>query len=222
MAAPLMEAFRAKGFRLIEPADARRMYGERELLAALETGPTALARFAADLNAEAVVCVESRLTAWDQQDGARAVRNRAELKLLVVSASDGATLENFTAAAEVTAADAPTGLRYAIDDALYKIRDLAAVAAVLASRGTMPDRFDLSIDGVRDFAAADGIARSLRRLDGVSGADVLTVRDGVARLRFVYSGRIAAVVEFLESGGAGQPMRAVKVVDKDMQFRLGG
>lgn len=221
-AAPLIKTFRDKGFRVVEPAEARSVYGERELLAVVETGPVALARFAADLKAEVAVSLEIRLTTRELDSGLGTLRGRAQVNLLVVSASDAATLENTTAAAETTAADAATGLKFALDDALYKIRDRAVVGAVLAARGTAPDRFDLTIEGVLDPVAAERIAQALRKCHGITDTKVLTVRSGVARLQFRYSGRIGALVEYLESGNAGVAMRAVQVVNHDMVFRING
>lgn len=217
----VVDALRSKGFNVVDPASTRSLFGERELLAMLEAGPRAMARFAADLNADAVISLESRLIAAPRRDGAGPLQARAELQVIVVSAADATVYEQTSAAAEVTAADAPTGLKFAMEDALYKLRDRTAVAAVLASRGTPADRYDLTIEGVRDLSAAEHIAQGLRAFEGVTGAEVLGARDGVARIRFQYDGRIGHVVDFLESGGAGAAMRAVKVVSHEMHFRLG-
>ncbi len=217
----IVDAFRAKGFRIVPPASSRAAFGEREMLAILEAGPAATARFGSDLNADAVVSIEGRMSVRDDGSGTGTLRARAELALLVVSSEDAAVFDKANVAAEVTAADAPTGLEFALNDALYKIRDRSAVAAVLAARGTPADRFDLTIEGVRDLNSAERIAQGLRAFHGVSEADVLATRDGVARIRFQYGGKIATVVDFLEAGGAGAAMHAVRVVDHEMHFKLG-
>ena len=220
MAAPVVEFLASRGIAVIDPAVARRFYGEREMLAVLESGPAALARFAADLNAEAVISIESRLSADDPGNGLGTVRCRASLNFLVVSAFDGAVSDKSSSVAELTAPNSATGLQFALDDALHKVRNRVVVAAVLAARGGATEHFDLSIEGVSDLRAAEQIAKELRRYHGVGKVDVLTARDGVARLRFQYSGRIGAIVEHLESGGVGPRMRAIQVVNREMQFRL--
>jgi len=219
---PIVQSFRDKGFAIVEPAAARGLFGEREMLAALEAGPPALARFAADLGAEAVVSVEGFFSVPSSSTEDGVLKAKARLDLMVVSAADAAMTEKTVAEAEVTAADAPTGLQFALNDALYKLRDKALVAAVLAARGVASDRFELTIGGVRDRAVAEIIARGLEKCSGVSDSRVLSARNGEARLSFRYSGKVGAVVDYLESGLSGQPLKVEQVAGRVMRFRVSG
>ncbi len=217
----LAEAFAAKGFTILTPGASDTAYSERELLSIAETGPAALARYGAEQGADAVVAVETQLSATKPQGaGSQVLRARAQVRVRIVGTADGRLHDSSQGEAEIDTADSASGHGFALVDAIYKVRDHAIAGAILASESETGQHVRLTLEGVGDFVAAERFAELLRGTEGVGEANVISVRGGSALLQLTYAGRMGPLVERLTAGGPGFPkLDVVKVVGTEMLLR---
>jgi len=222
------DLFTEKGFTIVGGTSGGPVYSERELLSIAGGGDAALARYGAELGADAVVAVEAALSAAPEPQSTGGLRAKAVVTARAVSTSTGRLHEKTRDHAEIDCADAESGFGFALPDAVYKVRDQAVVGAILAARiepGTtatagVGDHISLNLEGVGDFQVAQRFAEYLRTLAGVSEAAVISVRAGNALLSFTYEGRMAGLVDVLEAGEDGLPkLSARKVAGSEMVFR---
>lgn len=215
------QAFASKGLAVVTGGASAGGYSERELVSILEAGPAALARYGAEQGADAVVAVETKLTAAKPQGaGSKGLRARAQVLVRTVGTADARLHDRSQGDAEIDCVDAASGHSFALSDAVYKVRDRVIVGAILASEGGSGQQVRLTLEGVGDFVVAERFAELLRGAAGVSDANVVSVRGGSALLQFSYAGRMGPLVESLTAGGPGLPkLDVIKVAGTEMLLR---
>ncbi len=215
------DAFREKGFTIVDASTASRGYSERELLSIAGAGEAALARYGAELGADAVVAVEVTLSAAPEQTSAGGLRAKAEIVARAVSTTSGRLHDRSRGDAETDCAKPESGYGFALPDAVYKVRDRAIVGAILAARtGAAGEQIRLTLEGVGDFVMAQRYAELLRTDAGVTDATVISVRAGASLLTFSYNGRMGELVDLLEAGAPGLPkLMAQRVTGSEMVLR---
>ena len=213
------DLFAEKGFTIVNSDPSASGYSDRELLSIAGGGEAALARYGAEIGAEAVIAVEVTLSAAPEPTSGGGLRAKAEVLARAVSTSTGRLHDRWRGEAETDCANAASGFGFALPDAVYKVRDRAIVGAILAARPGGGGQIRLTIEGLGDFVVAQRFAEFLGTVAGVRNAGVVSVRAGAALLSFSYDGRMGALVEVLESGDAGLPkLSAQKVAGTEMVF----
>ncbi len=214
------DAFREKGFTIVEAAASASRYSERELLSVAGAGEAALARYGAELGADTVVAVEVTLGAAPDPKSSGGLRAKADVLTRAVSTATGRQHDRSRGQAETDCANAESGFGFALPDAIYKVRDRAIVGAILSARSGPGERLRLTLEGVGDFVVAQRFAELLRTGVGVADATVVSVREGAALLSFSYTGRMGELVDLIEAGADGLPkLQAQKVAGSEMVFR---
>ncbi len=219
--APLFaKAFQEKGITILDPAQAQGEYSERELITIAGSGDAALARYGVEVGADAVILVDTALSAEKSGVGRDSLRAKSIVTVRVVSTVDGRLFYDARSNAEIDCVAAEQGYEFTLPDAVYKVRDQVLAGAILAAHRASGPQVRLTIEGVGDYLLAERYAKLLRTADGTSGVQVVSVRGGAALLHFAYDGRMAALVDFLQAGTTDLPRLEVsRVVGSDMHLR---
>lgn len=217
----LAKSLRARGIDVEDAAKLRERYTKRELLTYLHGGLPSIAKFGRENRADVVIAGKVIATARVENPAGPTLRVRATLQLSVVRSEDAVLYDSIATEAEVTCRVAEEGARMAIEDATYKARDAAAVAAVL-SAARPPARtagVELRLDNPRDWREVEQVAARLRAFEGVREVDVMRAQIGTGIIRFEYSGKMSALVEDLKRPfPGGRNVEARRVVDREMLY----
>lgn len=221
LAAPIQQILEDRGFSTISPDAILRRYSEREILGLITAGPAALARCAREHRADAVVVVQGTLDVKSNTEGVGPLRARADLEVLVAGATTPRLYEHAVGAAEVNCLTADEGLAFALDDAIYKIRDHVLVGAALAGAQGGSSAFELTLEDAPSWEAVEWVGDRLREYPGVVNLEVLAAEQGYGLIRFGYDGSIGDLVRTLEQAQSpSYALEARTVVERNMRFRF--
>lgn len=222
VAPALAEAFRSRGFALLDPDRVLQRYSERDLLGLSSAGASALGRCAREFHTDALVLIDAKLSVTANQAGVGALRAHVVLNASVVGASDGRLYERTRGEAEVNCQAPEDGFRFAVDDALYKIRDRLIVGSVLAGWRPAPsDLFELTLENAPSWDAVERVGDRVRAYPGAAKVEVLTGQHDSGTIRFEYGGSIGELVRSLQQPlRDGYVLQPEVVVNRTMRFRF--
>lgn len=217
----LAKSLRARGIEVEEPAELRKRYTKRELLTYLRGGLPSIAKFGRENNADIVIAGSAIAVTRLESSVGRMLRVRTSLNLSVVRSEDAALYESIATEAEVTCLVAEDGARIAFEDAIYKGRDAAAVATVLAAARprAATAEVELRLENPLDWREVERVARRLRTIEGVREVEVLRAQTGTGIIQFEYTGKMSALVDDLTRPfPQGRNLQARQVVGREMLF----
>lgn len=219
----LSAALRTVGFFVVDAAEVRSRYTERELLTYLRGGYQSVARFGRENNADVVISGTVGADLRVENPTGQTLRAHAAVTLDVVRSDAGQLYEAVATEAEVSCRVAVDGVRMAIEDATYKVRNAVLVGAALAAAGPSagaPD-FELRIESASGWQEIERVAQRLRQFDSVDKVEVLRSQSGAGIVHFEYGGKMAALVRHLRAPFSdGRILEPQRVGGGEMIFRF--
>jgi len=221
-AVPLTEAFRKQRFRIVPPETIDQAYSDRELATLVDSPPDDIRNVGLEFGADTVVVLRCVIEVGPAESGHDLFDAHVDVAAQVIGVHDGRLHENVEAQAAVVCAVPEDGIRFAVDDAVYKLRDRVSVGAALAAEaGEREDLCTLTIEGVQTWLDVERIREHLEAQPGASEVSIVSARRGLGQIRFAYSGRMRPLVEALETGSDRAPGLVVRsVVDRELRFAM--